>query len=90
VITKKYNEQAEEAITKAREIKTKNIFGVYSSKNIFRISDRIVRTSDRDMDWPNFVDIGEGVGKVYVRLNRFDVGSWVLLGVMFRRALEKN
>lgn len=43
---------------KAREIKTKNIFGVYSSKNLFRISDRIVKTGDKEMDWPNFADIG--------------------------------
>ena len=49
-----------------------------------------MRTGDKEFDWPNFADIGEASGKVYVRLNRFDVGSWVLLGVMFRHAIEKN
>lgn len=42
------------------------------------------------MDWPNFADVGEAVGKIYIRMNRFDVGSWVLLGVMFRFAVQKN
>ena len=42
------------------------------------------------MDWANFADVGEATGKIYVRLNRFDVGSWVLMGVMFRDAIEKN
>ncbi len=89
-MTQKYNEQAEEAIMKAREVKTKNIFGTYSSKNLFRISDRIVKTGDQEMDWPNFAEIGEATGRIFVKLNRFDVGSWVLLGVMFRHAVEKN
>ena len=57
---------------------------------MYRVSDRIIRTGDKEMDWPNFGDVGEATGKIYVRLNRFDVGSWVLLGVMFRHAIEKN
>ena len=32
---------------KAREIKTKNIFGVYASKTLYRVSDRIVKTGDK-------------------------------------------
>ena len=60
---------------------------MYASKNLYRVSDRIVRTGDKDMDWPNFADVGEAVGKIYIRMNRFDVGSWVLLGVMFRFAV---
>ena len=47
IVTKKYNEQAAEAITKAREIKTKNILGVYQSANLYRVSDRIIRTGDK-------------------------------------------
>mgnify|MGYP000889865603 CR=1 FL=1 len=58
VITKKYNEQAEQAIMKARQIQTKNIFGVYTSKNLYRVSDRVIRTGDKEMEWPNFADIG--------------------------------
>ena len=58
VIQKKYNEQAEEAIQKAREIKTKNIFGIYASKHIFRISDRVIRTGNKETEWPHFADIG--------------------------------
>lgn len=49
-----------------------------------------MRTGDKEFDWPNFADIGEAVGKIYVRLNRFDIGSWVLFGVMFRHSVEKN
>jgi hypothetical protein len=42
------------------------------------------------MDWPCFADVGEAKGKIFVKINRFDVGSWVLLGVMFRSTVEKN
>lgn len=42
------------------------------------------------MDWPCFADIGRAEGKIFVKLNRFDVGSWVLLGIMFRNTVEKN
>jgi len=42
------------------------------------------------MDWPCFADIGPAEGKIFVKINRFDVGSWVLLGVMFRNMIEKN
>ncbi len=84
MVTKKYNEQAEEAIVKAREIKTKNIFGVYASQNLYRVSDRVIKTGDKEMDWPYFVDVGKAEGKIFVKLNRFDVGSWVLLGLMVR------
>jgi hypothetical protein len=54
---------------------------------LYRVSDRIVRTGDREFDWPNFADVGEASGKIYVRINRFDVGSWILLGVFFRHAV---
>jgi hypothetical protein len=47
LITKKYNEQAEQAIMKAKQIQTKNIFGVYTSRNLYRVSDRIIRTGDK-------------------------------------------
>lgn len=60
---------------------------MYASKNLYRVSDRIIRTGDKEFDWPNFADIGEASGKIYVRLNRFDVGSWILLGVMFRHSI---
>jgi hypothetical protein len=34
---------------KAREIQTKNIFGVYTSKNLYRVSDRIIMTGDKNI-----------------------------------------
>lgn len=90
IITIKFNEQAQEAIMKAREIKSKNVYGTYASKHIFRVSDRVVKTGDQEMDWPNFADAGEAKGKIFFKITRFDVGSWVLLGVMWRQTVEKN
>lgn len=90
LITKKYNEQAEQAIMKARQIQTKNIFGVYTSRSLYRVSDRVIRTGDKSMEWPNFADIGEASGKIWLRINRFDVGGWILLGIMRRQQVEKN
>ena len=58
IMTQKYNEQAEEAILKAREIKTKNVIGTYPSKNLFRISDRVIKTGDQEMDWPGLMEVG--------------------------------
>jgi len=46
-----------------------------------------MKTGDKEMQWPYFADIGKAEGKIFVKLNRFDVGSWVLLGVMFRNAI---
>jgi hypothetical protein len=46
IMTTKFNEQAQEAILKAREIKTKNILGTYPYKHLFRVSDRILKTGD--------------------------------------------
>lgn len=86
-MTQKYNEQAQEAILKAREIKTKNILGTYPSKHLFRVSDRVVKTGDQEMDWPGLIEVGEAKGKIFVKLTRFDVGSWVLIGVMFKGAV---
>ena len=90
IMTKKYNEQAQEAILKAREIKTKNILGTYPSKHLFRVSDRVIKTGDQEMDWPGLMEVGEAKGKMFVKLTRFDVGSWVLVGVMFKGACERN
>jgi hypothetical protein len=39
------------------------------------------------MDWPGLAEVGEAQGKIFVKLTRFDVGSWVLLGVMMRGAV---
>ncbi len=85
-MTQKFNEQAQQAILKARQIKSKNILGTYPSKHLFRVSDRVVKTGDQQMDWPGLAEAGEARGKIFVKLTRFDVGSWVLLGVMFKRA----
>ena len=57
---------------------------------MYRVSDRIVKTGDKEMDWPCFADIGKAEGKIFVKINRFDVGSWILLGIMFRNTVEKN
>ena len=46
IMTQKFNEQAQEAILKAREVKTKNILGTYPYKHLFRVSDRIIKTGD--------------------------------------------
>lgn len=89
-MTQKFNEQAQEAILKAREIKTKNILGTYPSKHLFRVSDRVVKTGDQEMDWPGLIEVGQAKGKIFVKLTRFDVGSWVLMGVMFKGAVERN
>lgn len=51
-MAQKFNEQAQEAILKAREVKTKNILGTYQYKHLFRVSDRIIKTGDDEMDWP--------------------------------------
>jgi hypothetical protein len=42
------------------------------------------------MDWPNFADIGEAKGKIFIRVNRFDVGGWIMIGLMHRLQVEKN
>lgn len=42
------------------------------------------------MDWPGLMEAGEAKGKIFVKLTRFDVGSWVLLGVMFKGVCERN
>lgn len=83
-MNQKFNEQAQEAILKARQIKTKNVLGTYPSKHLFRVSDRVLKTGDQEMDWPGLAEVGEATGKMFVKLTRFDVGSWVLLGVMFK------
>jgi hypothetical protein len=90
IMNQKFNEQAQEAILKAREIKTKNVLGTYPSKKLFRVSDRVIKTGDHEMDWPGLAEAGEGKGKIFVKLTRFDVGSWVLLGVMFKGVCERN
>ena len=47
----------------------------------------MVKTGDQEMDWPGLIEVGEAKGKIFVKLTRFDVGSWVLMGVMFRGAV---
>ena len=89
-MTKKYSEQAQEAILKAREIKSRNVLGTYPYKHLFRVSDRIIKTGDQEMDWPGLAEAGEATGKIFVKLSRFDVGSWVMLGVMYKRQVERN
>jgi hypothetical protein len=49
-----------------------------------RVSDRIIKTGDNSTEWPNLADIGEVKGKIWIRITRFDVGGWILLGIMQR------
>ena len=51
-MTTKFNQQAQDAILKAREIKSKNILGTYPHKFLYRVSDRVLKTGDLEMDWP--------------------------------------
>lgn len=39
------------------------------------------------MDWPGLAEAGQAIGKFFVKITRFDVGSWVLIGVMFKGAV---